>query len=191
MEKVATPDGDQALEDGRPVHLPRAIDQAQDADQRHQRPLLDARCARPLLERAQGPKYLVELPNAGHELKENREWATSGLGAFFHHVVLNRPLPRLTWDFFEGSGGTYRFNIRSTPAPQSARVWTARSGTRDFRESKWDSSPLTPGETMTYEGQPSTSGRVALLRRSSNTRSSGIPYSTSQPHSSSPVFDKK
>ena len=50
----------------------------------------------------QGPKYLVELPNAGHDLKVNRDWATSGLGAFFHHVVLNRPMPQLTWDFAEG-----------------------------------------------------------------------------------------
>ena len=30
----------------------------------------------------QGPKYLIELPNAGHDLKVNRDWATSGLGAF-------------------------------------------------------------------------------------------------------------
>ena len=29
--------------------------------------------------------------------------------------------------------------IRANPAPQAARVWTARSGNRDFRESKWES----------------------------------------------------
>ena len=111
----------------------------------------------------QGPKYLVELPNAGHDLKVNRDWATSGLGAFFHHVVLNRPMPQLTWDFADGPGGDYRFTIRANPAPQSARVWTARSGNRDFRESKWESAPLKPGETMSYQGQPAASGRVAMF----------------------------
>ncbi len=29
----------------------------------------------------EGPKYLVELPNAGHDLKENRDWALAGVGA--------------------------------------------------------------------------------------------------------------
>ena len=50
--------GNQALEDGRPVHVPRPVDQAQALDQRHQRPLLDARRTGFLLERAQG----AEIP---------------------------------------------------------------------------------------------------------------------------------
>ncbi len=111
----------------------------------------------------QGPKYLIELPNAGHDLKVNREWATSGLGAFFHHVVLNRPMPRLTWDFAEGAGGDYHLTIRSSPAPQAARVWTARSDNRDFRESKWTDSPMKPGEAIRYDGQAPSSGRLALF----------------------------
>ena len=45
MEKVADAHRHQTLEDGQPIHLPRPTAQAQDADQRHQRPLLDARCA--------------------------------------------------------------------------------------------------------------------------------------------------
>ena len=111
----------------------------------------------------QGPKYLIELPNAGHDLKVNRDWATSGLGAFFHHVVLNRPMPQLTWDFAQQAAGDFHFTIRSSPAPQSARIWTARSQNRDFRESKWEGSPLKPGETMAYHGQAVTSGHLALF----------------------------
>jgi PhoPQ-activated pathogenicity-related protein len=111
----------------------------------------------------QGPKYLIELPNAGHDLKNNRDWVTSGLGAFFHHVVLNRPMPQLTWDYAEGAGGEFQFTIRSTPAPQAARIWTARSENRDFRESKWSDAPLKPGETITYHGQAPSTGRLALF----------------------------
>jgi PhoPQ-activated pathogenicity-related protein len=111
----------------------------------------------------QGPKYLIELPNAGHDLKVNRDWATSGLGAFFHHVVLNRPMPQLTWDFAEGAGGDYHVTIHSTPAPQAARIWTAHSDNRDFRESKWTDSPLKPGETISFHGQAPSTGRLALF----------------------------
>jgi PhoPQ-activated pathogenicity-related protein len=111
----------------------------------------------------QGAKYLIEVPNAGHDLKGNRDWVTSGLGTFFHHVVLNRPMPQLTWDFAERAGGDFHITIRSNPAPQAARVWTARAENRDFRESKWDGSPLKPGETMSYHGQTPSSGRVALF----------------------------
>ena len=49
-----------------------------------------------------GPKYLVELPNAGHGLDQNRDWAINGLGAFFRHVVIGRPMPRLAWDRSRG-----------------------------------------------------------------------------------------
>ena len=102
-------------------------------------------------------------PNAGHDLKVNRDWATSGLGAFFHHVVLNRPMPHLTWDFAEGAAGDFHVTIRSNPAPQAARIWTARSQNRDFRESKWSDSPLKPGETINFHGQAPSTGRLALF----------------------------
>ena len=44
-----------------------------------------------------GPKYLVELPNAGHGLDENRDWALNGLGAFFRYQVTGRPMPAVSW----------------------------------------------------------------------------------------------
>ena len=43
-----------------------------------------------------GPKYVVELPNAGHGLEVNRDWAINGLGAFFRHSVTGRPMPALS-----------------------------------------------------------------------------------------------
>jgi PhoPQ-activated pathogenicity-related protein len=111
----------------------------------------------------QGPKSLIELPNAGHDLKENRDWATTGLGAFFHHVVTNRPMPDVSWDFARAAGGESRLTIRARPAPQAARIWSARSATRDFRESHWESAPLVVGETIAYSAQAERSGHVALL----------------------------
>src|SRR5262249_54010271 len=102
----------------------------------------------------EGPKHLIELPNAGHDLKENRDWALAGLGAFFQSVISNHPLPRVTWDLASGAGSECIFRIRANPAPQAARIWTAHSQTRDYRESRWESEPLKPGETMTYHTWP-------------------------------------
>ena len=50
-----------------------------------------------------GPKYLVELPNTGHGLEVNRDWAINGLGAFFRQTVSNRPLPALSWGLVASS----------------------------------------------------------------------------------------
>jgi PhoPQ-activated pathogenicity-related protein len=108
-----------------------------------------------------GPKYLVELPNAGHGLQTHRDWAMSDLGVFFRHVIAKRPLPQLSWDLTRGTGNGSVLTIRSEPAPQAARLWTARSDTRDFRESRWESTALTPGKAITGTVPASTSGHLA------------------------------
>jgi PhoPQ-activated pathogenicity-related protein len=110
-----------------------------------------------------GPKYVVELPNAGHDLKVNRDWATSALGAFFHHVVTDRPMPRFSWDVAAGAGGESRLTMHAVPSPVSARLWTTHSESRDFRESQWDSAPLKVGETIARVVQPPSSGHAAFF----------------------------
>jgi PhoPQ-activated pathogenicity-related protein len=111
----------------------------------------------------EGPKYLIELPNAGHGLEANRDWALSGLGAFFRHVVTDRPMPKISWDLARGAGGDATLTIHADPAPQAARIWTARSQTRDFRESRWESAPLKPGETITRYVPPEKSDNLVLF----------------------------
>jgi len=123
----------------------------------------------------EGPKYLVELPNAGHGLEANRDWASGGLGAFFRHVVTDRPMPKLTWDLARGAGGESTLTIHATPAPQSARIWTAKSVTRDFRESHWESAPLKPGETITRYVPAPSSGHLAYFGELEY-QIDGIPY---------------
>jgi PhoPQ-activated pathogenicity-related protein len=123
----------------------------------------------------QGPKYLTEIPNVGHGLEVNRDWAMSGLGAFFHSVVTGRPLPRLSWDLARGAGGESTLTIQASPAPQSARIWMARSTTRDFRESRWEPSPLQPAETMTRHVLPPATGNIAYFGELEY-QLDGIPY---------------
>jgi PhoPQ-activated pathogenicity-related protein len=75
-----------------------------------------------------GPKYLTEVPNAGHGLEEHRDWMLGGLGAFVRHVVSNRPMPRIKWGLARGAGGESTLTIHAKPAPISARIWMARTG---------------------------------------------------------------
>jgi PhoPQ-activated pathogenicity-related protein len=122
-----------------------------------------------------GPKYLVELPNAGHGLETNRDWAINGVGAFFRQVVSGRPLPRLTWDFAAGARGESTLTIHADPAPAAARLWTARSATRDFRESRWESLPLKPGTTITASVPAPGRGHLAAFGEVEY-QVDGIPY---------------
>jgi PhoPQ-activated pathogenicity-related protein len=96
-----------------------------------------------------GPKYVVELPNAGHGLEVNRDWAINGLGAFFRHSVTGRPMPALSWLLKSPASGDSTLTVQADSAPLSARLWKASSENRDFRESKWTSSSLQAGTTIT------------------------------------------
>ena len=110
-----------------------------------------------------GPKYLVELPNAGHGLDKNRDWAINGVGAFFRQVVSHRALPKLSWQFHDGAQGEARLTIHADPAPKAARLWTAQSQTRDFRESPWTSAPLKAGESITASISPTRNAHAAVF----------------------------
>jgi PhoPQ-activated pathogenicity-related protein len=122
-----------------------------------------------------GPKYLVELPNAGHTLDKNQDWALNGVGAFFRQVVTDRPLPRLSWEFISKTRDEATLTIHTEPAPRSARLWTARSETRDFREADWESTPISPGTTITGTVRTSRNGHLALFGELEY-QVDGIPY---------------
>jgi PhoPQ-activated pathogenicity-related protein len=110
-----------------------------------------------------GPKYLVELPNTGHGLEANRDWALGGIGAFFRHVISGRSLPTISWDLTQASGGDSTLTIHAIPVPLAARIWTAHSDSHDFRESRWESAQLKPGETITANVPAVSKGHRAVL----------------------------
>ncbi len=110
-----------------------------------------------------GPKGVVYLPNAGHSLDQHRDYALNGLGAFFRHVVPGRPMPEVSWTFAESADGGSRLTVAAAPKPKAARVWTARSETRDFRESRWEPSHLEAAPSMTAEVARPEKGHVAFF----------------------------
>lgn len=122
-----------------------------------------------------GPKSVVYLPNAGHNLAVNGDYATNGLGAFFRANISKRAWPALTWKH-DNDGGALRLTIASTPIPKSAKLWVAQSATRDFRDSTWSASDMTvAGNTAKGEVARPSKGYIALVG-DVEYELDGIPY---------------
>lgn len=111
-----------------------------------------------------GPKSVVYLPNAGHNLAVNRDYALNGIGAFFRHNISGRPWPVLTWKHADGDNGALTLSVESTPEPKSAKLWVARSDTRDFRDSIWESTAMTLNDQLaTGEVSRPEKGYIGLV----------------------------
>jgi PhoPQ-activated pathogenicity-related protein len=90
-----------------------------------------------------GPKYIVYVPNAGHNLAqeglpelEKRNRAVNAQAAFARSLANGKPLPKLSWKS-DDEGDKLRIVVTADPAPKSGRVWMATNPTRDFRKAKW------------------------------------------------------
>ncbi len=89
-----------------------------------------------------GPKYLLKVPNAGHGLEGGRELAYSTLSAYFRHVASATPMPELDWTH-QSEAQELQVSVQASEAPKAARVWSARSADKDFRDAQWSSQPMT------------------------------------------------
>jgi PhoPQ-activated pathogenicity-related protein len=96
-----------------------------------------------------GPKWVLYIPNAGHDLrqrlvdkKEGFTRIVNTLSAFARHEITNKPMPTLSWKHDEADG-KYRLTVQCKPAPKAARLWVADAATRDFRKSTWKEQPAT------------------------------------------------
>ena len=108
-----------------------------------------------------GPKYILQVPNAGHSLKGGRDQAYATLAAFFRHRAMQKSLPKLVWTFTNGK--SLRLSMTIDQPPLGARLWTASSSTKDFRQAKWSSQPI-QSDSLKFSAlvdQPD-SGHVAL-----------------------------
>jgi PhoPQ-activated pathogenicity-related protein len=110
-----------------------------------------------------GPKHVLMVPNAGHNLGGGREGALTTLGVFFRHTAAGKELPQLKWELAK-DGNNQKFTISATQPAQAARLWVAKSDNRDFRESAWQPVAL-EGKSGEYRGtvtKPET-GHVAMF----------------------------
>lgn len=87
-----------------------------------------------------GEKYILYVPNQGHSVADFPRLLGS-LTALHRHATGEQSLPKLQWDFQRGGGTpeSLRLTIDSDETPQRVSIWLAKSQTRDFRESRWES----------------------------------------------------
>jgi len=104
-----------------------------------------------------GEKYISYAPNAAHDLTErdaagkklSADRSINNVSAFVRYQLSGKPLPKLGWKHGNRPDGSLELTITADPAPQQARLWYARSDSRDFRKSRWESMPI-----EIKEGQP-------------------------------------
>lgn len=84
-----------------------------------------------------GPKHMLQIPNAGHDLRNGLATVSSTIAVFYRRAAAGKAMPELEWSFEETGAGERRLVLQSDVPAQSARLWTATSGTNDFREASW------------------------------------------------------
>jgi PhoPQ-activated pathogenicity-related protein len=87
-----------------------------------------------------GPKNVLYVPNAGHDLDDEARWQSSLL-CFFHAVAQKQALPTVQASVRPLDGRLQASARAEAPALQ-ARLWFAQAPTRDFREAVWSCIPM-------------------------------------------------
>jgi PhoPQ-activated pathogenicity-related protein len=88
-----------------------------------------------------GPKWVLYVPNSGHGL-EDKERVYATLTAFIRMVAGGSRWPKMRWSYKDTENGA-ELLLRSDPAPAEARLFHVEAKTKDFRDSRWSSEPMT------------------------------------------------
>lgn len=91
-----------------------------------------------------GPKYILQVPNAGHGLGDGVDYALQTIGAFFLHAATGKKLPAMKWD----NSHEYELKLTCSEKPSQVRLWSAHSEDKDFRDAKWSSTDVSPEENV-------------------------------------------
>jgi PhoPQ-activated pathogenicity-related protein len=90
-----------------------------------------------------GNKWVVYVPNAGHDLKRRDKAGpdqladlVNSLAGFSRHQISGKPMPKLSWKH-ETVNGRLRLTVAATPAPVGGRLWVAEAPAQDFRTAQW------------------------------------------------------
>lgn len=112
----------------------------------------------------QGPKYVLQVPNAGHGLDGGREHALNTLSIFFQHIASATPLPELNWTFTEGNP-SQKLHLESDAPLLKATLWKATSADLDFRDAEWKSVKLDhqAKSLATQSALPTNGDHVAMF----------------------------
>ncbi|MBY0513363.1 MAG: PhoPQ-activated pathogenicity-related family protein [Gemmataceae bacterium] len=120
-----------------------------------------------------GDKYLLYVPNAGHDLRETDKDGTkellparaiNTLSAFCKCQVFDKPMPAVDWKYStEDDKAVIAAAVKTRV--KGVRVWEAVSPTRDFRPARWTELQTEPDvrRLVAAVGRPATGFRAAFL----------------------------
>jgi len=87
------------------------------------------------------PKWVLYVPNATHGLEDVARLANT-LIAFVPAVTGGPALPAMSWEHGDADGKV-TLDITADPKPVAARIWVNRSQDMDFRDNRWEPTPMT------------------------------------------------
>jgi PhoPQ-activated pathogenicity-related protein len=90
-----------------------------------------------------GPKFILNLPNVGHNLGAERTKAITTIAAYAKLMSDGERLPAMIWKD-EYKADEYSLSVTSNIPAKGAKLWVAYNETRDFREAKWSATDLQP-----------------------------------------------
>lgn len=114
-----------------------------------------------------GDKFLLYVPNAGHDLRERDAKgspellpmrAVNTLSAFCRAQIFDKPMPKLSGKYTEKPDGA-ELEVAFEGTFKSQRLWVADSPTRDFRKANWSEKVLSEAKGKT---RVQVSGPVTL-----------------------------
>jgi PhoPQ-activated pathogenicity-related protein len=92
-----------------------------------------------------GEKYVLYIPNNGHGLRDHMRLIGT-VCALHQHISGVKALPKLDWEF-EDTGDSLRLELATDAKPEAVRAWTAASESRDFRQARWESKPVSADDS--------------------------------------------
>jgi PhoPQ-activated pathogenicity-related protein len=111
-----------------------------------------------------GPKFVLQIPNAGHGLGGGGDRVGATIAAFFRHVVRGREFPQIDWKPVQKDGNV-GLQVNVVPNPRNVKLWRAQSSSGDFRESRWSSEPMqaTQAGYVGWVAKPTNGDQVAYF----------------------------
>jgi PhoPQ-activated pathogenicity-related protein len=132
----------------------------------------------------QGEKWVLYVPNAGHNLAQKTDKsfvpdltrARNTLAMFARAHIHHEPMPKLQWQHHVESNPKLVLTVQADPVPKAARLWSAKSATRDFRKSTWTDQTLkVQGPSIRAELEAPTEGFLVYFAELEY-QSGNIPY---------------
>ncbi|MGL4942454.1 MAG: PhoPQ-activated pathogenicity-related family protein [Thermoguttaceae bacterium] len=107
-----------------------------------------------------GVKYILTLPNVGHDLGNEKIRGVQTLAVFARHAAANSTFPNFTWSL-DTKDSDYVVHIDTEFPAERFLLWTATSETKDFRKSQWTSREVNMNDPISVPKPKS--GHVAFF----------------------------